>query len=171
MNTAVVLAGMAKAECDSSAAATEKKIQGTATAELQSNAVATEELVGNNGANESTNEDGASSLPSHKERFYWPSLLSRMQTNAKKYGTVVHPGVVDNIQDSLNFFQVCEAHETDEIVVALVRCETYTDFENPQYGILYCYKPYWAHMFFVFEDGLGKHFPVPLHINLLSSLS
>ena len=98
MNTAVVLAGMAKAECDSSAAATEKKIQGTATAELQSNAVATEELVGNNGANESTNEDGASSLPSHKEGFDWPLLLSRMQTNAKKYGTLVHPVIVDNIQ-------------------------------------------------------------------------
>ena len=169
MNTAVVLAGMAKAECDSSAAATEKKIQGTATAELQSNAVATEELVGNNGANESTNEDGASSLPSHKEGFYWPSLLSRMQTNAKKYGTVVHPEVVDNIQDSINFFQVCEAHETDEIVVALVGWDT--DFDNSYYGILYCYKPYWAHMFFVFEDGFGTDFQVPPHIKWLSTLS
>ena len=171
MKTAVVLAGLAGAESDSSAAATEKKVQGTATAELQSNAVATEELVGNNAANESTNEDGASSLPSHKEAFDWPLLLSRLQTNAKKYGTLVHPLMLSNEKDSSEFFQECEAHETDEIVVALVRDETYTDFENPQYGILYCYKPYWAHMFFVFEDGLGKHFPVPSHINLLSSLS
>jgi hypothetical protein len=34
MNTAVVLAGIAGAESDFSAAATEKKVQGTATAEV-----------------------------------------------------------------------------------------------------------------------------------------
>ena len=74
-----------------------------------------EEYVGddgdaNNGANESTNEDGASSLPSHKDGFDWPLLLTHLQTNVNKYACLVHPKILDDEKDSSDFSRVCEAH-------------------------------------------------------------
>ena len=99
--------------------------------------------------------------PPHNDVFDWEKLLLHLETNAATSKCIFHTTIIDTESQVKSFAQACDKNASEEVFVALVRSDSTSTLENSHAGILFCMKPYWEDLFFIYQDGGDNEAPTP----------